>query len=50
MRELQGRDRLRTASQFAILDVDLLRVSKFGFFGVGNEYGEDEITDERVDE
>ena len=50
VRELLGRDRLRTASQFAIRDVDLLSVSKFGFFGVGIEYGDDEIIDERVDE
>ena len=35
VREPQGGDRLRTASQFAILDVDLICVSKFGYLEVG---------------
>ena len=46
VREPQGGDRLRTASQFAILDVDLICVSKFGYLEVGINGGENGITDE----
>ena len=50
VRELLGRDRLRTASQFAIRDVDLHKSPMSGTNGVGNEFGGDEMIDEGVDE